>query len=130
MSSEDDKMVNRIKKGINVTLFSIFTLMIGNINVLAIEEGDCEKYFGHDFLALLKELYGTICLIIIVALIIFGILDFIQGLAGDKDDSLKKSASKFMKRTAIAMVIIILPVLIDFALGIFWPGLASCINGF
>ena len=64
----------------------------------------------------------------VVALVIFGILDFIQAIAGDKDDALKKAAAKFTKRAIIVMVIILLPVILDMLLAILWPDVSSCLD--
>lgn len=122
-------MMKKYKSGVSKILLSFFMMGIGMQNVLAKENDKCVGFFGKDMMALIKDIYHTLELLMIVALVIFGILDFMHALTGEKDDAFKKAGSKFLKRSIVVMVIVLLPLLINFALSIFWPGLASCVDG-
>ncbi len=57
--------------------------------------------------------------IVPVLLIILSILDFIKAIASDSEDEVKKVTGKFTKRLIVAVIIFILPLALDFLLGIF-----------
>lgn len=49
-------------------------------------------------------------------IIILSILDFIKAIGADKDEEMKKAQQKFIKRLVIAVLIFIVPFIIEFAL--------------
>ncbi len=57
--------------------------------------------------------------IVPVAIIILTILDFIKAIAADNEDEIKKVSGKFAKRLIVALIIFLLPLLLEFILGIF-----------
>ena len=54
-----------------------------------------------------------------VIIIILTILDFIKAIAADNEDEIKKVSGKFIKRLIVALILFLLPLLIEFLLGIF-----------
>ena len=54
-----------------------------------------------------------------VIIIILTILDFIKAIAADNEDEIKKVSGKFAKRLIVALILFLLPLLIEFLLGIF-----------
>lgn len=54
--------------------------------------------------------------IIPVLLIVLSILDFIKAMAGEKDDDLKKAQKHFVTRLIVAVLIFIMPLIIEFVL--------------
>ena len=57
--------------------------------------------------------------IIPVVVIVLGILDFIKAISSGKDDEIKKSQGKFVKRLISAALIFLAPIIIEFVLKIF-----------
>ncbi|GEM_PF-4275258 len=125
--SGDIMKKNNIKNRISMSLFTAMMFFGGKMNVFAVDK-TCEGIMSPEVLTLIKDIYNTISVMMVVALVIFGILDFIQAIAGDKDDALKKAAAKFAKRAIIVMVIILLPVILDTLLAILWPDVSSCLD--
>ena len=54
-----------------------------------------------------------------VLVIILGILDFVKALAAQDDDAMKKAQGKFVKRLIAAVVLFLLPLIIDYVLSVF-----------
>lgn len=54
-----------------------------------------------------------------VLVIILSILDFIKALASQKDDDMKKAQEKFVKRLIVAVILFLLPLIINFMLSTF-----------
>ena len=52
-------------------------------------------------------------------LIVLSVMDFIKAVASDSEDEIRKVGSKFVKRLIVAALIFILPLLLEFLLGIF-----------
>ena len=50
------------------------------------------------------------------------ILDFMKAIASDNPDDMKKSGAKFIKRLIAAVLIFIVPLILEFLLGIFGIG--------
>lgn len=57
--------------------------------------------------------------IVPVLLILLSILDYIKAIAADSEDEVKKVTSKFVKRLIVAVLIFLVPLLLEFLLGIF-----------
>ncbi len=57
--------------------------------------------------------------IVPVLLIILSVLDFIKAIAADNEDEVKKVTGKFVKRLIVAVVIFLVPLFLEFLLGIF-----------
>ncbi len=57
--------------------------------------------------------------IVPVLLILLSVLDFIKAIAADSDDEIKKVTSRFVKRLIVAVLIFLVPLALQFLLGIF-----------
>lgn len=79
----------------------------------------CGGIFSDDLLKEIVKIYKTICLVTVAVVIILGILDFMKAISSDDDSALKKAASTFIKRIAIVIILVILPILLQFILTIF-----------
>ncbi len=64
----------------------------------------------------IRNIFNWIKYIIPVAVIIFGIIDFIRAIASDKDDEMKKAQARFIKRLIAAALTFIIPLIIVFVL--------------
>ena len=51
-----------------------------------------------------------------VIVIVLGILDFIKAIGSDKEDEMKKAQGRFVKRLIAAVLIFIIPFIIEFVL--------------
>lgn len=54
-----------------------------------------------------------------ILLILLSVLDFIKAIASDSEDEMRKVGAKFVKRLIVAALIFILPLILEFLLGIF-----------
>lgn len=57
-----------------------------------------------------------------ILLIVLSVLDFIKAIASDSEDEIRKVGSKFVKRLIVSALIFILPLILEFLLGIFGIG--------
>lgn len=54
-----------------------------------------------------------------ILLILLSVLDFIKAIASDSEDEMRKVGAKFVKRLIVAAIIFLLPLMLEFLLGIF-----------
>lgn len=79
---------------------------------------------GDRLIAWIFKIINMVRYMVPVLLIILGILDFIKAIASDSEDEMKKAGSKFAKRLVAAALVFIVPLILQFILGIFSiPGL-------
>lgn len=57
--------------------------------------------------------------IVPILLIVLSVMDFIKAVSSDSEDEMRKVGAKFVKRLIVAALIFVLPLLLDFLLGIF-----------
>ena len=57
-----------------------------------------------------------------ILLIVLSIMDFIKAVASDSEDEMKKVSAKFVKRLIVAALIFLIPLILEFLLGIFGIG--------
>lgn len=57
--------------------------------------------------------------IVPILLIALSILDYIKAIAADSEDEIKKVSQKFVKRLIVAALIFLIPLILEFLLGIF-----------
>lgn len=57
--------------------------------------------------------------IVPILLIILSVIDFIRAVSSDSEDEMRKVGAKFVKRLIVAALIFVLPLLLEFVLGIF-----------
>lgn len=80
---------------------------------------ECGGIISSDLLKEIKKIYRTICMVMVVAVVIFGALDFVKATSSDDNDALKKAQGKFAKRFLIVIILLLLPQLLEFILSIF-----------
>lgn len=107
----------------------------GNNSISYEQVNDCEGMLSVELLKLLRKYYKAIILVVIVALAMFGFLDFSKAVTSDSDDGFKKAFSTFSKRVVIAVVIFLLPFILSVFLGIMESASGDnygikCITGF
>ncbi len=67
----------------------------------------------------LMRIISWVRYIVPAIIIILTILDFIKAIAADSEDEMKKASGKFVKRLIVAVIIFLLPLILEFLLGIF-----------
>ncbi len=83
----------------------------------------CES-IGEKLLAWIFKIFNWMRYIVPAILILLGITDFIKAIASDSEDELKKVGSRFAKRLVAAGLIFLVPLILQFVLGLFdIPGL-------
>lgn len=80
--------------------------------------------FGERTLAWIFKIINMVRYLVPVILIILSVLDFIKTIASDDDGEIKKAGTRFVKRLIAAALIFIVPLILQFVLGMFnLPGL-------
>ena len=82
------------------------------------------RNFGERTLAWIFKLINMVRYFVPVLLIILGLLDFIKTIATDDEGEIKKAGKRFVRRLIAAALIFIIPLILQFVLGMFnIPGL-------
>lgn len=71
-----------------------------------------------EVVSFLRKIFGYIKIIIPLLIILLSIVDFLNNVFTGKDDDMKKSINKFIKRMIIAIVFILVPTLISIIINI------------
>ncbi len=87
------------------------------INSVTSDSNSCN--ISERLVAWLIRIVSWIRYIVPVVIIILTILDFIKAIAADNEDEIKKASGRFAKRLIVALIIFLLPLLLEFILGIF-----------
>ena len=75
----------------------------------------------------LRDIYSYIVVLMIVALILFGVSSFASAVASSDEDALKKAVNNFKTRVFIVVAIVLLPVILHFVIDLLL-GVDSCIR--
>ncbi len=94
----------------------------------------CEDLFGNDetLINQIKTIKNIIMIAIPIILIGLGILDFVKAIFASNEDQIKKAQSKFIKRIIIAIVIFLIPSILQLILTIangIWGNIDSSFCG-
>lgn len=81
---------------------------------LDINSGECG--FSNKLINFVLNILKWVKYLVPALIIILSILDFIKAIGADKDEEMKKAQQKFIKRLVIAVLIFIVPFIIEFAL--------------
>lgn len=75
--------------------------------------------FSSRLVAWIMKIVTWVRYVVPVLLIILSVMDFIKSISSESEDEVKKSGGRFVKRLIVAALIFVLPVLLEFLLGIF-----------
>ena len=78
---------------------------------------NAECGLGTEITAWIMNILRWVKYIIPVIIILLSILDFIKALSSEKDDEMKKAQKRFVTRLIVAVLIFLMPLLIEFILG-------------
>lgn len=77
----------------------------------------CTSSTGQRLFGFIGYLLTFIQIAVPIILILMGTFDFVRALVSQKDDEIKKSQSRFIKRIIIGVVIFFIPLIIKFITG-------------
>lgn len=88
------------------------------INKNTITINGCSDIFGDELLEMLRDIVNFVKIAIPLILIGLGVVDFSKAVFSSKEDDMKKTASKFIKRVIIAIAIFFIPSFLNVILTI------------
>lgn len=74
---------------------------------------NCEGLLGKNLIALINDVLLYVKILIPVALIAFGLIDFVKAVFSSKEDDMKKAQVRFIKRLIMAVIVFIVPSIIN-----------------
>lgn len=77
----------------------------------------CKALLGTDNVKLISDILLFISVLGVVLVIVFEVTDFIKAIASSDDDALAQAFKRLKNRIISIIVLLLLPVLVDFALG-------------
>lgn len=77
---------------------------------------DCLDLFSQDFIDKINSILSTIRIFVPILLILLGTLDFSKAVFSSSEEEMKKASSKFMKRLMAAILVFLIPTLVNFLL--------------
>lgn len=87
---------------------------------------DCETLLGGELSEWIEKAFLVVQVGSVVLVVVLGMLDFSKATVSSEADAMKKAWNNFIKRSIAVAILIILPVIIEFLLGIFnVPGLTN-----
>lgn len=75
--------------------------------------------FSSRLVAWIMKIVEWVRYIIPILLIVLSIMDFIRAISSESDDDIRKAGGRFVKRLIVASLIFVLPLLLEFLLGVF-----------
>lgn len=78
----------------------------------------CEDLFSDTFLKTINGYMTVIRILVPIALIALGMLDFSKAIFAGKEDDMKKAQSTFIKRLIIGIIIFFVPTIVNFILNV------------
>ncbi len=72
-----------------------------------------------DIIPYIKQIYGFLKIILPIALIIFGTIDFSTPIISNDKEALNKATVKFIKRCIVVAAIFLVPMLLKYILGVY-----------
>lgn len=79
-------------------------------------ETTCTELLGKDLISMISSIFLLICVLAIVLIVVLSSSDFIKAIASSDDDILNKSASKLKVRLISVVILLLLPILVNFTL--------------
>lgn len=92
----------------------------------------CEDLLSEDMIKLLSDIKTIMQVAIPLVLVALGIADFARAVFGTKEDDMKKSSQRFLKRLIIAIIIFFVPSFLEVLLTIaskIWPSIDPSLCG-
>lgn len=90
-----------------------------NNGKIEFSKGDitCTELLGSDLISMIGSASLFICVLAIVLIVLLSTTDFIKAIASSDEDILKKSTSRLKVRLISVVILLLLPILVNFTLG-------------
>lgn len=75
--------------------------------------GSCSDLFDDDVRGFINDIMNWVRIIVPILLIVFGTLDFAKSIFSGKEDDMKKNRERFIKRIIAAIIVFLIPTLIN-----------------
>lgn len=79
---------------------------------------DCETLLGEDLINKINSYLKIIKISVPILLLVYGIMDFVKALFSPEEGEMKKAQQTFMKRLLIAVLIFLVPILVNLLLNL------------
>lgn len=79
---------------------------------------DCETLLGEDLINKINSYLKIIRISVPILLLVYGIMDFVKALFSPEEGEMKKAQQTFMKRLLIAVLIFLVPILVNLLLNL------------
>lgn len=130
--SEDDSRVKKYREAVKTAQALIESFQIAGLNEDPIIIADGEPIRCSDFIVrelnerkeivrtynIIEDVFGLIMIAAPILLIIFGVIDFAKATLASDEQALKKAGTDFGKRTIAAVLLFVLPLIINLLLSI------------
>ena len=102
-----------MRKKINYIFFTILLLILNFNYVIAEDTIECKDIINGEIQDIINTYMTWIRILVPIALIIFGILDFGRAVFASKEDDMKKAQETFTKRLIVGVIIFFVPTLVN-----------------
>lgn len=85
----------------------------------SLSEFTCEEILGSSLIELINNFFDLIKIIGVVAVIVLSMLDFVKAIMSSDADALKKAFNKLKVRLIVIVILLLLPVIIEYILETF-----------
>src|SRR5574344_558118 len=116
-------LITSFTNGYNSFITS-YNLGLNKINNTGTDVTTCEDLLGPNVLNLLKTIFKMIQIIGPIIALGLGMYDILMALANGEDDAKKKAFKKLGRRIAAAVLLLLLPYIVDFILSLI-PGISG-----
>lgn len=82
------------------------------------EIDECRDLFSDEFIGGVNKFLSIVRMVVPILLVVLGILDFTKAIFSSSEDAMKKAQAKFIKRIIAAIIVFLLPVLVNLLLDI------------
>lgn len=115
----------------SLTLFTSFlalsaTVMAERENIETLTDVDCNQ-IPQDVIDIIQELWYIILIAAPIILIVMSLVDLGKTITSGEDGEFKKFFSRLIRRIFGLVIIMLLPVLINFILGLINANFSSCV---
>lgn len=96
------------------------------------EPESCKDILGEDAIKTIRTIKNLLIMVVPIILIALGIIDFVQAIFANDENVMKKAQTKFLKRVIIAVIILLIPTILQFILkmaNMIWPSIDYSLCG-
>ena len=102
-----------MRKNIKYIGFTFLLLFIKINYIFAEENMKCEDLISDEIQDIINTCMMWVRILVPIALIVFGVLDFGKAVLASKEDDMKKAQATFTKRLIIGVIIFFIPTVVN-----------------